>query len=46
MYSKTYDTPDFLSLEMKIQTQFLQTLEDFIVETENYIPKNWEKECN
>jgi len=45
MYTKTYDTPDILSLEMDSQTSFLPTLEDFIISTENYVPKNWEKEC-
>ncbi|XP_050428309.1 prostatic acid phosphatase-like [Adelges cooleyi] len=45
MYSKSYDSPDFLSLELKEQTSFLPTLEDFIIATENYVPKNWDKEC-
>lgn len=45
MYSKSYDTPDILSLEMESQTSFLPTLEDFIIATENYVPKNWDKEC-
>lgn len=45
MYTKTYDIPDILSLEMESQTSFLPTLEDFIISTENYVPKNWDKEC-
>ncbi|XP_025412458.1 testicular acid phosphatase homolog isoform X2 [Sipha flava] len=45
LYTKSYDTPDLLSLDMESQTSFLPTLEDFIIKTENYIPKNWDKEC-
>ncbi|VVC27957.1 Histidine phosphatase superfamily,Histidine phosphatase superfamily, clade-2 [Cinara cedri] len=45
IYSKTYDTKEFLSLEMKDQTNFLPTLEDFIIAMENYVPKNWDREC-
>lgn len=45
MYTTTYDTSDFLFLEMESQSSFLPTLEDFIVKTENYVPKNWDKEC-
>lgn len=45
MYSKSYDTPDILSLEMEHLNNFLPTLEDFIISTENYVPKNWDREC-
>jgi len=45
VYAKSYDTPDILSLEMESQKNFLPTLEDFIISTENYVPKNWDKEC-
>lgn len=45
VYSKTYDTPDILYWEVEDQTSFLPTLEDFIIATEDYVPKNWDKEC-
>lgn len=45
MYTKSYDSSDILSLEMDSQTKFLPTLEDFIIATENYVPKSWDKEC-
>lgn len=45
MCSKTYDSPEVITVEMKSLKSFLPTLEDFIITTENYVPKNWDKEC-
>ncbi|XP_050531864.1 prostatic acid phosphatase-like [Daktulosphaira vitifoliae] len=45
LYSKSYDSPDFLSLETESQTNFLPTLEEFNVATVNYVPENWDKDC-